>query len=534
MRFFAISDIHVDYAENLVWIEKLSDAAFQGDVLVVAGDVTDKLDLFRRAMGALAAKFGRVFFTPGNHDLWLRKSFGKPTPSAPSLPADSIEKLRELLALCGELGVLTTPVRIGTVWVVPVLSWYHLSFDTEPDIDLGDALQPAEKTMSDFFLCKWREAGLDPLGEQVAAALDGMNDDYAAHFPGFEAAACEVRGGGGGGVPARVPLAQVAERWTDVVADVRAHRPAKDGAADGATNGTAAVGARTVISFSHFLPHLALCPEKRFLYFPNLPKAVGSAFLRRRVAALHPDVHVFGHTHFGWDGYVEGVRYVQTALAYPSERQRRLPSLKVGECWPAPPAPPGRPPHGSERPSPLLIAEVTAAPSSSSSSSSSSSCCRLPKYTALWSSYYEGNARTPEDRVLAPWVRKHFVSVPGFREPAAALAREQTKESAARVEVAAVAEAAVNTVLDEEERDERDGGPGVTSFFASKLKTDGASRAGSTTGTAAPTGAQQIAEETLWTRTAAAGTVSAAATVKVAGNKLSDSEDEWEAGVHGF
>ena len=35
-------------------------------------------------------------------------------------------------------------------------------------------------------------------------------------------------------------------------------------------------------------------PEKRFLFTPNLTQIVGSDFIRRRVAALQPDLHVFG------------------------------------------------------------------------------------------------------------------------------------------------------------------------------------------------------------------------------------------------
>lgn len=39
----------------------------------------------------------------------------------------------------------------------------------------------------------------------------------------------------------------------------------------------------------------ALLPEKRYLYYPNLAKAVGSDFLAARVAQLQPDLHLFGH-----------------------------------------------------------------------------------------------------------------------------------------------------------------------------------------------------------------------------------------------
>jgi hypothetical protein len=65
------------------------------------------------------------------------------------------------------------------------------------------------------------------------------------------------------------------------------------------------------------------------LHYPHLPKAVGSHALGERVAALRPDVHVFGHTHFGWDMELDGVRYMQAALAYPYERELRMRSLMV-------------------------------------------------------------------------------------------------------------------------------------------------------------------------------------------------------------
>ena len=69
-----------------------------------------------------------------------------------------------------------------------------------------------------------------------------------------------------------------------------------------------------------------LLPEKRLLRHPNLAKAVGSDALAARVAALAPEVHVFGHTHFSWDARLPscgapGTRFVQWPLAYPSERR---------------------------------------------------------------------------------------------------------------------------------------------------------------------------------------------------------------------
>ena len=50
----------------------------------------------------------------------------------------------------------------------------------------------------------------------------------------------------------------------------------------------------------------ALLPEKRYLFYPNLAKAAGSAPLARRIQALQPDIHIFGHTHFSWDTQLHG------------------------------------------------------------------------------------------------------------------------------------------------------------------------------------------------------------------------------------
>ncbi len=88
-----------------------------------------------------------------------------------------------------------------------------------------------------------------------------------------------------------------------------------------------------VITFSHFLPSQQLLPEKRFLLFPNLAKAVGSVPLLHTLLALRPQLHVFGHTHFAWDAEASGIRCIQAPLCYPNERRHRLRSIVVGSQW---------------------------------------------------------------------------------------------------------------------------------------------------------------------------------------------------------
>ena len=115
----------------------------------------------------------------------------------------------------------------------------------------------------DYYRCKW-PPHLSQRDDTVAAYMDGLNDTYS-------------------------PVGALAEE----IAALRAAHPNTP-----------------VISFSHFVPRLSLNPEKRFLFNPALAKACGSSWLRRRVDQLRPDMHIFGHTHFGWDATIDDIRYV--------------------------------------------------------------------------------------------------------------------------------------------------------------------------------------------------------------------------------
>ena len=84
-----------------------------------------------------------------------------------------------------------------------------------------------------------------------------------------------------------------------------------------------------ILNASHLNPQ-ELIPEKRFLFFPELPTVSGSIPLSRRVQGLQPDLHVFGHSHFAWDATIRGTRFVQAPLCTARERSRRLASIKVG------------------------------------------------------------------------------------------------------------------------------------------------------------------------------------------------------------
>jgi hypothetical protein len=134
MRLFATSDLHTDYKENFLWLKELSDTEYRDDTLIVAGDVSDRVEIIRETLLLLRSKFRKLLFTPGNHELWVRGA-----------KINSIEKFQLILDLCDELDIATKPLRLENLWVVPLFSWYDGVF--EPDM----------RAWADFHFCKWPE-----------------------------------------------------------------------------------------------------------------------------------------------------------------------------------------------------------------------------------------------------------------------------------------------------------------------------------------------------------------------------------------
>ena len=132
MRLFATSDLHTDYRENFRWLQELSDTEYRDDTLIVAGDVSDRLEIIRETLLLLRSKFRRLLFTPGNHELWVRGA-----------KINSLEKFQLILNLCDELDIATKPLKLENLWVVPLFSWYDGVFE------------PEMRAWADFHFCKW-------------------------------------------------------------------------------------------------------------------------------------------------------------------------------------------------------------------------------------------------------------------------------------------------------------------------------------------------------------------------------------------
>ena len=70
-RLLAVSDLHVRYPENRAVVERLRPGS-DGDWLIVAGDVAEQVGDVAGVLELLAARFARVLWVPGNHELWTR------------------------------------------------------------------------------------------------------------------------------------------------------------------------------------------------------------------------------------------------------------------------------------------------------------------------------------------------------------------------------------------------------------------------------------------------------------------------------
>ncbi|MDP6038817.1 MAG: metallophosphoesterase [Candidatus Latescibacteria bacterium] len=258
MRVFAISDLHVDYKENLAWVAQLSDRDFCHDVLLLAGDVSNRTERMAETLGMLRRKFARVFFVPGNHDLWV-KSDNK---------SNSLVKFYELMDLCVELGVETEAARVAGVRIVPLFSWYEKPEEGSDSLFVAkEGEDPTLSMWSDNRLILW------PASERPIAQY--FLDKNPTCFDG------------------------------EGVAITFSHFLPRQELIFGSRNRV------TKVKPSRRNPH----PEF------NFSRVAGTAALDRQLRALGSILHVYGHQHLNRWWEIDGVTYVSHCLGYQRERK---------------------------------------------------------------------------------------------------------------------------------------------------------------------------------------------------------------------
>ncbi|KAJ8423701.1 hypothetical protein Cgig2_017694 [Carnegiea gigantea] len=251
------------------------------DILLVGGDVVETYDKFCQTTQFIAISCVRL---------------------------DSLDKLNALLAACGELGVESAPMMIRDLGIIPLFSWYHEVRKCDPykslgsRVDLGEInLSPAKPELTKL---KARLLSLTRVSASLAhPRLNARLGSSKACLrlkpkPGY----CKAL--------SLLPSAQLCDREDSLAQYFDAMN---DKQADIIEE--IQIKCINLFTFSDFVPRLArsMSREKDALY-PNLPKMIGFDFLESRIRSRHGAkgseraCHVFGHTHFGWDANVDGIR----------------------------------------------------------------------------------------------------------------------------------------------------------------------------------------------------------------------------------
>jgi Icc-related predicted phosphoesterase len=281
MRVYALSDIHVDYEANRTWIYSLSSTDFQEDVLILAGDISYDLKKVRETLAHLQAKFKNVFFVPGNHDLWIRKSTF----------ANSLEKFDRLMETCRSIGVHVSPAKIGregarnSLWIVPLFSWY-----ATPEKNGNSLFVPAGRIdltryiWADYYYTKW-----PPLERSVSVAefFLQMNEVHLR-------------------TPYNAPVISFSHY----------------------------LPRRELIFASDQESEKQSAALKRSRRLFNFSRVAGSTHLEKQIRQLGSYIHVYAHQHRNRHSLIDGVLYVSHCLGYPRERERGVIGFleNVPEC----------------------------------------------------------------------------------------------------------------------------------------------------------------------------------------------------------
>ena len=109
MKLLAISDLHVDYAVNMCAVKKCP--AYLDAGLIIAGDISHDINKFTDCLTILSNKFDKIFWVPGNHDLW---SIGSAT-------LRGVDKYLACVECCRKFSILT-----------PEDNFFSFSFNKQP------------------------------------------------------------------------------------------------------------------------------------------------------------------------------------------------------------------------------------------------------------------------------------------------------------------------------------------------------------------------------------------------------------------
>lgn len=125
MRIAAVSDIHVlpNGSDDLLLVkirERVDE--IDPDVFVIAGDISDRLDILSDTLSKLQTERCENFFVAGNHDIWFEEEGGP----------GSLEKYSKIIGeVCKRNGfshIPDAPVVVDDYAFIGSIGWYDYSF----------------------------------------------------------------------------------------------------------------------------------------------------------------------------------------------------------------------------------------------------------------------------------------------------------------------------------------------------------------------------------------------------------------------
>jgi len=257
----------VDFEENRLWLQNLLRKNFGNDVLILAGDVTHDFGLLREWLEKIRCRFGRVFFVPGNHDLWIRNE----------LWADSLQKFNAIIEFCSQNDIDIQPDIVQCngkkIAIVPVFSWY----DMQGEVDSLYLPKPGEDTSNRMW-----------------------SDLYYIHWPATN-----------GFVASKYFLTYSRQNLVfdqaDLIVTFSHFLPRREVMFRG----------EMIYDYDRM---------KKYDRFPqfNFSGIAGSLKIDRFIRSIGAHIHVYGHQHINRDKVIDGIRYVANHLAYPHERNRGI------------------------------------------------------------------------------------------------------------------------------------------------------------------------------------------------------------------
>lgn len=292
-KLYAIADLHLSYALNRDALAALTPHPEDG--LILAGDVGESLAHLRMAFSTAKERFARVWWVPGNHELYTLPPHGATAADALAPPpARGHEKYLECVEVAREHGVLTPEDDFerwedegsgGATLVCPLFTLYDYSF------------RPAEVTRAGAL--EWaREEGIEATDEALL-----HNDPYVGR-----------------------------DEWCHTLV-ARSEQRLRAAAAQGLP----------LVLVNHWPLKERLV---RLWLVPRFSIWCGTTLTEEWHRKYAAKVVVTGHLHVRRTDWIDGCRFEECSLGYPRQWQGcREKGMDINdmlrEILPGPPTPPG-------------------------------------------------------------------------------------------------------------------------------------------------------------------------------------------------